>query len=85
VERLSANWKWILMTALPIVFAIFVFLPGHPRVRAASDTSVDNSLDDDIVLIPYALPDPSKPSPFPIIKVKHYRPAPVATPPDSEQ
>ncbi len=61
MERLSANWKWILTTALPIVFAILVFLPGHPRVRAASG----DSFDDDIISVSYELPNQAKPSPFP--------------------
>jgi len=82
MERLSANWKWILTIALPIVFAVFVFLPVHPKVRAASG----NSFDDDIVPISYDdVPDQSKPSPFPIVKVKHYRAAPVAPPSGPEQ
>jgi hypothetical protein len=75
VERLSTNWKGFLTTALPIVFAVLVFLPGHPRVRAA------NSVDDDIVTASYDFPELGKPSPFPVIAVRQYHPAPRAATP----
>jgi hypothetical protein len=77
VQRLSANWKGILTTAIPIVVAILVFLPGHPRVRAAAG----DSFDDDIIPVSYELPTQAKPSPFSTASVKRYHPAPRAAMP----
>jgi hypothetical protein len=74
------KWKWILITAALLAIAVVVILPGHPSARAANDRQDDfvaTSYDTTYQTASYSV----KPSPFPAIPVKQYRPAPRAAAP----